>query len=141
MAIITISRQYGSRGDEIAARVCELLGYRYFDKTLMAEMASELGLSSEEIVDFSEAEHRVEGFLERLFRGPRSTSRNRTRKEDAPKVKTLDEAGSIALVRAAVTAAYHVGNIVIVGRGSQVILKDRPGMLSIRVEAPLDTRI
>lgn len=32
MAAITFSRQFGSRGDEIAARVCDLLGYRYFDK-------------------------------------------------------------------------------------------------------------
>ncbi len=30
MAVITISRQVGSGGDEIAARVCERLGYRYF---------------------------------------------------------------------------------------------------------------
>jgi hypothetical protein len=32
MAVITISRQYGSGGREIAARVCDLLGYRYLDK-------------------------------------------------------------------------------------------------------------
>ena len=32
MTVITISRQYGSGGVAVAARVCELLGYRYFDK-------------------------------------------------------------------------------------------------------------
>ena len=40
MAVITISPQYGSRGDDIAARVCEMLGYRYFDKRLMAQVRS-----------------------------------------------------------------------------------------------------
>ena len=35
MTVITISRQYGSGGDEIADRVCELLGYRHFDKRLI----------------------------------------------------------------------------------------------------------
>ena len=29
MAAITISRQYGSSGDEIAERVCQELGYRH----------------------------------------------------------------------------------------------------------------
>ena len=51
MAVITISRQYGSGGDEIASRVCELLGYRYFDKRMMAQVASEAGLSSKEVID------------------------------------------------------------------------------------------
>jgi cytidylate kinase len=56
MAVITISRQYGSPGNEIAVRVCEILGYHYFDKRLMAQVASEVGLSEQEIVDFSEEE-------------------------------------------------------------------------------------
>ena len=39
MAVITISRQYGSGGDEVASRLCELLGYRLFDKQMMAQIA------------------------------------------------------------------------------------------------------
>ena len=35
MAVITFSRQYGSRGDEVAARVREMLGYRLFNKRMM----------------------------------------------------------------------------------------------------------
>ncbi len=38
MAVITISREYGSRGNEIARRICDRLGYRYFDKSLMAHL-------------------------------------------------------------------------------------------------------
>ena len=37
MAVITISRQYGSGGDEIAVRVCKILGYTYFDKKLLVK--------------------------------------------------------------------------------------------------------
>ncbi len=44
MAVITISRQFGSGGLEITNRVCELLGYRYLDKLLMAQVAAEVGL-------------------------------------------------------------------------------------------------
>lgn len=59
MAVITMSRQYGSGGDEIAVRVCELLGYRYFDKALMAQIAAETALWEGPIVDYSEDDHRV----------------------------------------------------------------------------------
>ena len=52
MAVTTISRQYGSGGDEITPRVCELLGYRFFDKRMMAWQASQAGLTEDEIVDF-----------------------------------------------------------------------------------------
>ena len=73
MAVITFSRQYGSGGDEVADRVRERLGYRYFDKRLMAQVASEMGLSEGEIVDFTEADYEVRGFFDRLFgrRSPR----------------------------------------------------------------------
>ena len=47
MSVITISRQYGSGGDEIAARVCEILDYRYFDQRLMSQVAVKAGLSED----------------------------------------------------------------------------------------------
>ncbi|NTU63534.1 MAG: cytidylate kinase-like family protein [Chloroflexi bacterium] len=33
------------------------------------------------------------------------------------------------------------GNVVIVGRGGQAVLRNEPGVLHVRIEAPLDTRI
>ena len=50
MAVITISRQYGSGGNEIATRVSEMLGYRYFDKGLLTRQASS-GSSPNETVE------------------------------------------------------------------------------------------
>jgi hypothetical protein len=41
VAVITISREVGRSGDEIARRVGEVLGYRLFSRTLMAEVARE----------------------------------------------------------------------------------------------------
>ena len=147
MAVITISRQYGSGGDEIATRVCEVLGYRIFDKSLMAEVASEVGLSTE-VVDFSEDDHRVRSFLERLLggRGPRPVARVRIRTEspggtDAVWIRTLDEQQAVDLVRGAIQAAYDQGNVVVVGRGGQAILRGMPDVLHVRVEAPLNLRV
>ncbi|GAB4574967.1 MAG: cytidylate kinase-like family protein [Anaerolineae bacterium] len=147
MTVITISRQFGSGGDEVAEQVCSLLGYKYLDKWLMQNVAVEVGLSPDEVVDFSEDHYKARTFLQSLF-GPRSrtvtqvSSRTRTTTgETRTNVVRLDEAQCIDLIRVAVVAAYKRGNIVIVGRGSQAILADRPDVLHVRIEAPLELRM
>jgi cytidylate kinase len=145
MAVITISRQYGSEGDEIAAHVCEQLGYRAFDRRLIEQVASEVGLTASEIVDFSEDEHKMRGFLDRLLRGRVPVSEARVWKEDGTGVRRvdvtrLDETASIALVQSVVKAAHRQGNVVIVGRGGQTILKGEADVLQVRIVAPLDLR-
>jgi cytidylate kinase len=146
MAVITISRQYGSGGNEIATRVCEVLEYRYFDKQLMAELALEMGLSPGEVVDFSEQDYKMRGFLERLFnwRGSR-VAHTATWSEDSSGAKKqvieeLNEAKSVAMVEGIIGAAHKAGNIVIVGRGGQAILKGKANVLHVRIESPLDDR-
>jgi CMP/dCMP kinase len=146
MTVITISRQYGSEGDEIAANICQLLGYQSFDKQLMAKVAAEVGLTEGEIVDFSEDQHKVRGFLDRLLGGPKPiVTQTRRWSEDrsgvrAVEVKRVDVVESIALVQAVIRAAYKHGNVVIVGRGGQAILSEDPGVLHVRIEAPLERR-
>ena len=135
MAVVTISRQYGSGGREVAARLCEILDYRYFDKGLMAEVASEVGLSAQEIVDFSEDEHRVAGFLDRLLGRPQMITQARVWRESAAGARVmeavdLDARQSIALVRSIIHAAYKQGDVVIVGRGGQAILWGLPGVFT-----------
>jgi cytidylate kinase len=147
MAVVTISRQFGSAGTQIAERVCELLGYRYLDKVLITQVAAEAGLSGKELVDFSEERFEVRGFLDRLLRpGPHGVARLQTRTRDATgretlSVEQLDEARCAKLVRSAIHAAYQQGDVVIVGRGGQVILQEMPGVLHVRVVAPMGTRI
>ena len=167
MAVITISRQYGSGGDEIAARLCEVLGYHYFDKRMMARIAAEAGLLPSEIVDFSEDNYKMRTFLERLF-GRHSShavvpSGTGIGDPTRPRVKVLtpmgiylyetpsgltfkeeeapDEAKSIACSEAVIRVAYKHGNVVILGRGGQAILQDKPAVLHVRLVASLDARV
>lgn len=147
MAVITISREYGSGGDEVAAQVRKMLGYRYFDKWLMARIATEMGLTHTEVIDFSEENYKVQGFLDRLlaWRGPRVVAEVGTWTADVAGTRTrevqqLDEMESIALVRGTIESAYKQGNVIIVGRAGQAILKDKPDVLRVRLEAPLDLR-
>jgi cytidylate kinase len=149
MAVITISRQYGSGGDDIAGRVCELLGYRYFDKRMIVRAAAEAGLSEEEIVDFSEDQYKIHTFLDHLmsgWRGPYAITHSITWQEEvfglgSKTLSALDEVKSITLIESAIRAAYQRNNVVIVGRGGQAILKDKPGVLHVRLQAPLDARV
>lgn len=147
MTVITISRQYGSGGDEIAVRLSQMLGYRYFNKELMSRIATEVGLSPTEIVDFSEDNYEMRGFLERLFNwhSPHMVAHPGSWVEDARGAKTekvadLDEAQSIAFIQNTIQAAYKQDNVVILGRGGQAILREMPDVLHVRIEAPLNVR-
>ena len=128
MAVVTISRQFGSGGTQIAEQVCETLSYRYLDKVLLTQVATAAGLSGKELVDFSEERSEVRNFLDRLLRpGPHGVARVQTRSQDAAgretlSVEQLDEARCAKLVRGAIHTAYQQGDVVIVGRGGQVTL-------------------
>ncbi len=146
MTVITLSRQYGSGGDEIAAHVCDMLGYRFFTKEFMAQIATEMDETVGRFVDFSEDQYQIRSFLDRLLGPAQVTTHLETLDKDLPGaiievVETLDEARSIALVRRVIEAAAKQGNIVIIGRGGQTILKDTPNTLHTRIHAPLDKRI
>jgi len=143
MPVITISRQYGSGGDAIARRVCEALGYSYFDKNLVARVASEAGISQDEIVDFSEDSYKMRGFVDRLF-GRRRSAANAWISNAPPRalpVEMLDEARSVNLVKDIILEARKHDNVVIVARGGQAILQEQPGVLHVRVVAPPGARV
>jgi len=142
MPVITISRQYGSGAVEVAQRLCDVLGYSYFDKDLMVRVAAEMGVSEEGVVDFSEDTYRMRNFLERLFgrRKMKPEEPETPLPESALHVETLSEADGIDLVRDTILAAYDRDNVVIVGRGGQAILREKPGVLHVRLNGPLGAR-
>lgn len=145
MAVITISRQFGSGGDEIASQVAERLGYRVFDKAMMAQAAADMELAEGAFVDFSEDTYKMQGFLDRLL-NPATVAQVKTwivneQGVKVPGVINLDAAHSTALTSATINLAYQRDNMVIVGRGGQVILKDRPDVLHARIVASMNDRV
>lgn len=52
--IITIARQYGSRGREIGHKVAELTGAKFFDNNLITLAADKTGISSEKLAGADE---------------------------------------------------------------------------------------
>lgn len=151
MAAITISRQYGSGGRKVALKVSELLGWPVFDKRLMIDVASEVGLLPADVIDFTEDDYKVKNFWDRLLGssgGSQPTSAASPMQITYnPAMATtftseeMDEEGAVLLVNRAIMRAYERGNVIIVGRGGQVILQDEPDVLHVRVRAPMNVRM
>ena len=146
MTVITISRQFGSGGDEIADQLCQVLNFHHFDKRAILKAAAESGLSDQEFLDYSEDNYKVKNFFDRLINRPSPIGKARVWHEGADGVRimeemTLTEEHAVTLVQQAVISAYHTGNFVIVGRAGQAILRNYRDVLHVRVEAPWEDRL
>jgi len=146
MTVITISRQFGSGGDEIADLLCRTLNYHRFDKLTIMKAATESGISDEELVDFSEDNYKVKTFFDRLLNRQGQLGKTRIWHEDADGVRIVEEMPlteehALTLVQKAVLWAYHSSNFVIVGRGGQAILRDYRDVLHVRIVGPREERL
>lgn len=146
MSVITISRQYGSGGDEIVEYIRQITAYQLFDKQMLSRAAIEAGLSDQEVIDYAEENYKVKNFFSRLFGSSQPIAQVRVWKEGKTGERIseevqLTEEHVLALEIKAIQLAHRIGDMVIVGRGGQVILKDCPDVLHVRVEAPLEDRI
>jgi CMP/dCMP kinase len=146
MAVITISREFGSGGDEVASHLCELLGYHSFGKPQIIQAVKETTLSNRNAIDYSEDNHEVQTFLDRLF-GRTASSVQKIAWSENPSISPRPEQADVhdlavlSLSKRAILAAVQAGNMVIIGRGGQILLKDSPGVLHVRIEASVEVRL
>ena len=150
MAVITISREYGSRGVAIGARVAERLGWRYVDDDLIFLVASRAGIGDQNVRAYDqEGFSRLRAFaldcvamLESMappFVGQTAGP------PDAPELPVQLErfysARYLHLVQQMIRALAVQGRVVIMGRGAQVVLRGTPRTLHVRTVSPLEMRI
>ncbi len=140
-SVITISRQEGSGGAEIAVKVSQILGYAYFDKGLMLSEAKSLGISEEDIADFSEDDYKVKSFVDKIFLRKKPVAVSSSLKDSAVIRKTLDEEECLSSIQAVINSLATRGKTVIVGRGGQAILKHKAGVLHVRIISPVALRV
>jgi peroxiredoxin/cytidylate kinase len=141
LTVITISRQTGSGGDEIAQRVSEILGYAYFDKNLLVNAAKDIGICEEDIADFSEDTYKIKHLVDKILLRQKKIVSPVISKDDTLISKTLNEEESISVVQTVINSLAGRGKIVIVGRGGQAILKQKTGVLHVRIIAPIADRV
>ena len=136
MRAITISREYGSGGGEIASRLAKRLGWRLIDHAIVERTALEMGTSTQEAEAHDEyTEGRVSRVLNSmLYLYPASMV-------SAPPEAFLSDDDYRNTVNRIVRAAAVRGHVVIVGRASQVILAGLRDVLHVRVIAPFEKRV
>lgn len=117
MAVITISRQMGSLGCEVAEEVARCLSYRIVWREVINEAASRAGTPEVALATIDELD----------FLGLRPSEEARRTYHDK--------------VREILKELAEEGNVVIVGRAGQVILHGVEDTLHVRIYAPLDLRV
>jgi cytidylate kinase len=117
MSIITLSRQMGAGAEQIVEIVCRDLGFISADKEKIGEAVAAYGFQFSSLERYDETKPSFWDFL----------SRERYK---------LFHAVQIAICELA-----QKGNVIIVGRGGFMLLKDIPGILRVRVIAPFDVRV
>ena len=134
--VVTIDREYGSGGPDIARKLAERLGWKLWDQLLTGEIARLMDCEAR-IVE--EHEERKDPLRYRLFkafmRGSLEGSLN------APRLKMVDAECIREYTQRVVTDAAKTGNSVIVGRGSPFYLHGRPDVFHVFVYAPFEEKV
>jgi len=134
--IITIEREYGSGGGEIAQLVSNRLGWKLWDQKLTEDIAR-LANCPKNVVEVREEKN--DPLYYRLFksimRGSFEGSAN------VQRLKLLDADSIFRLTQRVVQKAGAAGNCVIVGRGSQHFLRDRNDTLHVFLYAPREDKV
>jgi len=134
--IVTIEREYGSGGGEIAQLLATRLGWKLWDQLLTEEIAR-LGGCSKNVVEVREekTDPLYYRLLKSFLRGSYEGSLN------AHKLNVVDSESILKFTERVVQHAAQTGNSVIVGRGSQHFLRDRQDTLRIFLYAPRENKV
>lgn len=135
--IITISRQFGAGGSEIARRVGQALGWRVVDNELIDRVAQRAGVPPEEV---AQREERAPSFIERLAR---ALGRSAPELFPAPaeKVPEPEEATLVRVTESVVAELAAEGRVVLVGRAAPAVLRGEHDALHVKLVAPLALRL
>ena len=130
--LITVTRQYASGGSDIAQLVALDLGWTVVDNEFVDQVARLAGVPAAEV---AKQEERAPGLLERLARTLAASSPEMfIAATGAPQVQAEEAAIHKMTERVIAEAAAH-GRVVLVGRGAQSLLAQRPDALHVYVVA------
>jgi cytidylate kinase len=163
MPVVTMSGMMGSGAREVGPLAAEILGIDYVDQRIMVDAARRLGVSAEAI---AERDQHCAGFRERLANMLRiflersavagvgdpligsaglevllARSYGDAGALVAGAAEEVDDAVYIKTIGAIISELGQKGNIIILGRGGQMILREVPSALHVLTHAPLELRI
>lgn len=169
MPVITVSRQRGSMGSYIALEVARKLELRYLDREIIESVAREAGTEASAVEAIEEKSGRLarvrhllnlrpklpavasasireeESYDERIRalmdREGLSHELAAARLESGVGLEYIPRMDYLDLVTSVIMEQSAQGQAMIVGRGGQMILRGRPGVLHVQVIAKFETRV
>ena len=112
--IITIGREFGSGGHEIADKLAQRLHIKLYDRNLLEEMAASSGYNMKEMEKYDEKP--VNHFFSRSVNGYSNSLEKNLAESQFNYLKGIASRGK---------------SFVVVGRCAETVLKDQPAMISI----------
>lgn len=131
MAILTISRLYGSGGSEVAAIVAKKLGWSLLDNEVVDAVAARLGMSTAEV---QAREERVPSLVQRLASAMTMGTQEWMIPVAAAERPTDERL--LDVTRHIIQEAIARGPVVVVGRGAPAMLAERTDALHVFSYAP-----
>jgi cytidylate kinase len=135
MAVITISKEFGTESDKVASQTGQRLGYEYIGDHLIAEIAKELHVSESEAEIFRKtSQSRILRFVDRY-------TCSIVQKVVDREYGCLDDKNYYETTKKLVQNVYESGNAIILGWGGQCILRGKPNTLHVRLIKDEETKI
>lgn len=122
--LISISREYGSRGREIAIKVAEDMGLPLYDRNILEEIAKEKGTDPKNFHDIDEKPRNK--LLSRRVKGYSNSMEENLAQMQFDYLQKKADSGE---------------SFVVLGRCSETVLKGREGLVSIFVTGEREAKI
>lgn len=137
MPFITISREFGSHGSDVAAAVARTLGWTLVDNDVVDAVAQRLHVPASEV---EAREERRTSLVERL-----ASALTLSSPEVAPAAAQAglppSEEQMVEVTRRVIEEAVQRGPAVLVGRGAQAVLAARSDAIHVFVHAPFEALV
>jgi cytidylate kinase len=137
MATITISRQFGAGGRTLGERLANRLGYYYVDEIMVKEVAERMRVSSRQVLGFEKEGASALMKILRKF----VVSDDYISRLVSDKYGYVVEKKYVEAVTSIVRGLHGQGNVVILGRGSQYILKGKENSYHVLLLGEMEDRI
>ncbi len=159
MAVITLSRQLGSHGEEIATQVAQALGLRLIDAETINRAAQRAGVPQVALAELQREQER--GVASQILKALRTMpSPSLVAELGAPPTDLSSLAhpfagifspiapplsasleGYVRMMDLVIRGLAQEGNVLILGRGAQVVLRKHPCALHVQIVAPAAYRV
>jgi cytidylate kinase len=137
MAVITISRQYGAGAMALGKMLAEKYGYTFASREIVQQIADKAKVSTDFVLSVEkEAGTRLSRFMTRII-----SSRGMVSKILRDDSGYIDEKLYLDYLVLTVVQIADEGNAVIMGRGSQYILRTHPDAIHILLVDDFDNRV